>query len=149
MHNFKKYPELTEKQMQIYYFESPHKQIKENFSAKVKRVIDGDTIKVKCDFRDFEFSIRFLRTNAPELNEDGGNESKNWLKNKIEGENIEVLIDNNNRVDKWGRLLGEIMFKGISMNEESVILGHSKIIGDETGKLPQIEEVVKNVIKIG
>jgi len=49
-HDFKKFPELTNNQMQIYYFESPHKQITEDFKARVVDVHDGDTIKVEVDF---------------------------------------------------------------------------------------------------
>ena len=43
-HDFKLFPELTNSQMQIYYWDSPHKQITKNFMAKVLRVKDGDTI---------------------------------------------------------------------------------------------------------
>jgi hypothetical protein len=56
-HDFKKFPELTDGQMLFYYNDSPHKQITQNFSAKCVRVIDGDTISVRVDFRDFEFPM--------------------------------------------------------------------------------------------
>ena len=61
-HDFKLFPELTNRQMQEYYFQSPHKQITENFAAKVVKVTDGDTIRVEVDFRDFDFPIRIAET---------------------------------------------------------------------------------------
>ena len=58
-HNFKLFPELTNNQMQFYYFESPHRQIIEDFRAKVVQVTDGDTIRVKWDERKFDFPTNF------------------------------------------------------------------------------------------
>ena len=126
-HDFKKFPELTNNQMIFYYFDSPHQQITENFEAEVVDVHDGDTIRVKTDFRDFAFPIRFLNIQAPELDESGGKESKKWLENLILGENIIVEIDNRNRVGKWGRLLGNIILEGININELSLLERQSKL----------------------
>jgi len=71
-HDFKRFPELTNRQMNLYYFESPHKQITQDFVAKVVKVTDGDTIRVKWEDRDFDFPIRFIDIAAPELDEIGG-----------------------------------------------------------------------------
>ena len=116
-HDFKRYPELTNSQMQFYYMDSPHKQITEDFIATVVKVHDGDTVTLSCDFRDFNFPVRFSDTNAPELNEDGGHEARDKLASIIDGEEVQILINPINRVGKWGRLLGTIMFRGLSMNE--------------------------------
>ena len=124
-HNFKDFPELTNSQMQVYYFESPHKQITESFRAKVIKVTDGDTIRVEADFRDFDFPIRFLNTAAPERKEAGGIESQKWLEALVLNQEVDIIIDTKNRVGKWGRLLGEIFFLGRSINEESMNTGHS------------------------
>lgn len=121
-HDFKNFPELSNSQMEMYYFQSPHIQITADFRAKVEKVVDGDTIRVSCDFRDFTFPIRFLDTNAPEMNE-GGEESKSWLKNQIEKEEVEILIDKTNRVGKYGRLLGIIFHNGLNINEQSIRAG--------------------------
>ena len=67
--DFDKFPELNNAQMVFYYFESPHKQILEDIEVEVIRVHDGDTITVRWDQRDFDFPVRFLETNAPELRE--------------------------------------------------------------------------------
>lgn len=122
-HDFKKFPELTNNQMNIYYFESPHKQITEDFRAEVVKVHDGDTITVKWKERDFNFPIRFIDTAAPELNEKGGKESQQWLENKILGKDVDILINPKDRVGKWGRILGKVFSGGVEINEESIRAG--------------------------
>jgi len=140
-HNFNKFPELTNKQMNLYYFQSPHKQITDDFDAEVKKVVDGDTIRVTCDFRDFDFPIRFRYIDTPELNEDGGKEAKDWLKDKIEGEEVRILIDKSNRVDKWARLLGSVRHAGINIIEaiEREGLG-KKFENRNEGEIPKINQ---------
>ena len=91
-HDFKKFPELTNSQMDIHYFESPHEQIFENFHAKVVKVTDGDTIRVLWDRRNFDFPVRLIDINAPEMGE-GGEESQSWLERQILGKDVEILIN--------------------------------------------------------
>lgn len=124
-HDFKRFPELTNNQMQFYYFDSPHKQITEGFLAKVTKVIDGDTIRVKWTERNFDFPVRFLYIAAAELDEEGGLESRKWLESQIMGEEVYIRVNPRNRVEKWGRLLGEIIMGGISMNQMSMDIGYS------------------------
>lgn len=135
-HDFKNYPELTNNQMQYYYFASPHKQITEDFQANVIKVTDGDTIRVMTNFRDFDFPIRILNIAAPEIDERGGPSSKRWLTNQILGKNVTITIDFKNRVEKWGRLLGEVFNMGVSMGEMSVMLGHSVRWDERTSQNP-------------
>lgn len=130
MHNFKQWPELTNNQMNFYYFNSPHKQITEGFIGEVVKVIDGDTINVKTDFRDFNFPVRFANINAPEMNQ-GGKQSKNWLEKQLTGEEVYIRVDKNNRVGKFGRIIGEIFLAGVNMNNESLREGHSFPFGEE------------------
>ena len=143
MHDFKNFPELTNKQMDFYYFESPHKQITEDFRARVVKVIDGDTIRVLWDERPFTFPVRFLYTNAPEMSEQGGEASQKWLASRIKNKMVDIIVTANQRVDKWGRLLGVIMSGGVSMNEESIRAGHATNFDQrEEGKLPNINKMV-------
>lgn len=123
-HDFKNFPELTNSQMELYYFESPHMQIFDDFDAKVIKVVDGDTIRVNWVERDFDFPIRFLDINAPEMNE-GGQEAKSWLEDQVKDQEVRILINKLNRVDKFGRLLGHVFFNGVNLNEESIRLGHA------------------------
>lgn len=125
VHDFVNFPELTNSQMQIYYFASPHRQITEDLCVEVIKVHDGDTITARWYSRNFDFPIRFSNIAAPELDEEGGKESQSWLEEKILGKEVQVRIDPNNRVEKWGRLLGRIELDGMDVGDESIILTHS------------------------
>lgn len=130
-HDFEKQPELSNTQMQFYYWASPHRQIREDFNARVDEVIDGDTIKVDWVERDFLTTIRLSFIDAPEIKESGGTESKSWLERQIEGEEVTIKIDPNNRLGKFGRILGDIIFLGQSMNQLSMDNGHSRRFTDD------------------
>lgn len=121
-HDFKNFPELSNSQMNVYYFDSPHQQILEDFDAKVEKVHDGDTITLSTSFRDFQFPMRFLGIDAPELNA-GGKEAGDWLRQQIAGEDVQIKIDRNNRVGKYGRLLGRVSFRGMDLGEMMLQLG--------------------------
>ncbi len=123
-HDFKKFPELVGESLDQFGWSSPHLQIFDDFSAKVTKVKDGDTINVNWSLRNFDFPVRFLNIAAPELSE-GGKASKKWLEAAILGENVDIEIDAKNRVGKWGRLLGIIKHKGIDIGEASILAGHS------------------------
>lgn len=124
-HDFKNFPELTNNQMSFYYFDSPHKQIMEGFIGEVTDVHDGDTIKIKTDFRDFDTRVRFSNIAAAELDEEGGKASQAWLKQRILGKEVYIKIDPKNRVGKWGRILGTIIEGGSDVGLESIMEGHS------------------------
>ena len=138
-HDFKRFPELTNGQMGLYYFDSPHKQIGEDFFARVVKVSDGDTIRVKADFRDFTFPIRFSNILAAELDEPGGPESQSWLENQILNQEVEIVVNPKNRVEKWGRLLGEVKHKGFDMGELSI--QNAKSIGLDEER-PEIKDLI-------
>ena len=132
-HDFKKFPELTNSQMDFYYFQSPHKQIREGFMAEVIKVTDGDTIRVKTDFRDFDFPVRMSGIDAPESDTNEGRQSQKWLENKILKKEIYIKIDPTNRVGKFGRLIGEVTYAGTDIGQLSKDLGFSKTFGEEGG----------------
>ena len=121
-HDFKNYPELTNRQIQEDPFRSPHKQITEDFEAVVVKVHDGDTITLRTDFRDFDFPLRSFGIDAPELNE-GGEEAGDWLRNRILGKTVKIMISSSNRVDKYGRLLGSVFHAGMDVGDEELRLG--------------------------
>jgi len=121
-HNYIKYPELTTKQINEMPFDSPHPQIEADFRAMVVRVHDGDTINVRTDFRDFDFPIRFLNIDAPELNA-GGEYAQQWLENQILNQKVDIKINPKNRVDKYGRLLGTVFYRGLDMGQTELYLG--------------------------
>ena len=118
-HDFIKFPELTNNQMNMYYFDSPHTQIAEDFWAKVIKVTDGDTITVSAPFRDFNFPIRFSNIMAKEMSE-GGKEGRDHLKELILDAEVEILIDKKNRVGKYGRILGRVQHRGFDIGEQMI-----------------------------
>jgi len=130
-HDFKRFPELTNNQMQFYYFDSPHQQITKGFMGEVVKVTDGDSIRVITDFRDFDFPVRFANINAPEMSEEGGEEGRSWLEKEIMGEEIYIKVNPYNRVGKWGRIIGEIFCGGININELSLMERISVPFGQE------------------
>jgi len=147
-HDWKNFPELTNAQMAILYFQSPHKQITQNFNAKVTKVHDGDTVTLKCDFRNFEFPMRLSYIDAPELKTGiAGQQSKERLKQLIDREEVYILINQDNRVEKWGRLLGEIMSRGTNINQEMVDEGFAVLFGNrQEGEIPDFNKNLENLI---
>lgn len=145
--DFKNFPELTNRQMEIYYFESPHKQITEDFTATVTKVIDGDTIRVKWKERDFDFKVRFLGTASAEIGERGGEIAQKTLERKIKGKVIDIQIDKKNRVGKWGRLLGRIFLMGEDINQYMIDTGLAVDFDrrKET-KLPDISKILEDAV---
>jgi len=123
--DFKTRPELPNSQVDFYYWESPHKQIFEDFEAEVVNVHDGDTITLNWSERNFNFPLRFLDIDAPEI-KDGGETARDWLKQKIEGKLVDIIINRKNRVGKYGRLLGKVMFEGLDLGEQMINLGLAK-----------------------
>jgi len=121
-HDYKAYPELTNSEINIMGFSSPHPQITQDFEATVIKVHDGDTITLRVNFRDFDFPLRFLNIDAPELNE-GGEEATRWLKSRLLNKTVQIQIFPNNRVGKYGRLLGVVLLDGLNIGEEMIHLG--------------------------
>ena len=122
-HDFKNWPELRNgEEMELYYWQSPHKQITEDFRAEVVKVHDGDTVTVRWDKRDFDFPIRLAGINAPELSEEHGHEVRDWLENIILNQFIDVKVTKE-RVEKWGRVLATIEHNGIDMGDLMMSLG--------------------------
>ena len=84
-HDFKKFPELTKAQLELFALTSPHLQLTEDFFATVVKVHDGDTVTLRIPERDFDFPLRFLDIDAPEMN-DGGEVARDWLSDQVLGQ---------------------------------------------------------------
>ena len=105
------------------------------------KVHDGDTITLTTDFRDFEFPLRFLDIDAPEMNE-GGKEARDWLRSRILGEDVRIIIDPRNRVDKYGRLLGRVFHMGLDVGDEMLrMLLVTTFENRREGKIPNIDKM--------
>lgn len=138
--DWKNFPEVRNSKMDMLYWESPHKQVMNSFPAVCTKVHDGDTITVDWNERDFTFPIRLIGIDAPELNADRGHEVRNWLKDEIEGKEVYVLVDPKNRVGKWGRILGKIIFRGIDMNDTMLRMGLvTTFLNRREGQIPPLK----------
>ncbi len=135
-HDYNKFPELTNRQIEEFGFESPHKQITEDFTAEVVRVHDGDTVRLRVGFRDFDFPLRLLNIDALEMNE-GGEIARDWLREMVLNDEVEIKIDPKQRVGKYGRLLGKIVSRGIDMGESQLRLGLAVPFGQKNAGQPQ------------
>ena len=138
-HDYKEFPELTNNEINEMQLTSPHKQITEDFDAMVVKVHDGDTITLRTNFRDFDFPLRLLGIDSPEMNA-GGGEARDWLKAKILGANVRIEIDKKVRVGKWGRLLGKVIHRGLDVGEEEIYLGLATPFEERGEEIPIANE---------
>lgn len=135
-HDYKAFPELTNTQLDEFGWNSPHKQISEDFYGIVVKVHDGDTITLRTDFRDFDFPLRFASIDAPEMN-NNGEEARDWLREQILGEEVLIKINKRNRVGKYGRLLGNVLYGGLDMGDSEMRLGYAVPFGKKLeGEIP-------------
>jgi len=142
-HDYKNFPELTNSQLGVMQFSSPHVQITEDFDAFVVKVHDGDTITVSTNFRDFVFPIRLLDIDAPELSE-GGREAGDYLRSLVLNKLVRVLINPDNRVGKYGRLLGKVVFGGLDVGEEMMHLQLVKPFGlKKESQVPVLGKILR------
>src|SRR3990167_721271 len=141
-HDFVRFPELSNSEIDEFGFLSPHVQITSDFVGVVVKVHDGDTVRLRVDFRDFDFPLRLSSVDAPELSTgSAGLEARDFLKELIEGELVDVRIDRFNRVEKYGRLLGDGVVGGLNVGEVMVYLGFAVPFGlRRDGNLPDLNK---------
>jgi len=145
MHDYKNYPELTNAEIDEEGFSSPHVQYTEDFKATVIKVHDGDTITLQTEDRDFHFPLRFLNIDSPEMN-NGGEEARDFVKGLILDEEVEIKIDKNNRVGKYGRLLGKVISRGLDIGESEIRLGYAKPFGQKLeGEIPPTMKIFPKI----
>lgn len=121
-HDFKRFPEIRNDEMDQFLFMSPHPQILENLLVKVVKVHDGDSIRVEWDRRDFDFPVRLRNIDAPELDTKEGILSRDWLAERILGEHVYLNI-HPRWIDWWGRLMAKVELGGIDIGEEMIMAG--------------------------
>ena len=92
-------------------------------SARVERIIDGDTIYVEG------YKIRLSLTNTPEKNEIGFSEATEFTKRLCPvGSVITVDQDDKQQYDEYGRLLGKVYCNDKNLNSELLYNGHASIL---------------------
>ncbi len=145
-HDYSRYPELTNTQLEEIGFTSPHPQYTQDFEAVVEKVTDGDTITLSTSDRDFLFPLRLLDIDAPEMN-DGGEVAKDWLEGQILGQKVTIHIDRNQRVGKYGRLLGKVIFAGMDMGQSMLSMGLVSEFGKKNEANPEpLDKVFRPVV---
>jgi micrococcal nuclease len=86
-----------------------------NFGGTVTRVIDGDTLNVVTREGD-TITIRLALIDAPERNEPGFDEAKNFITEQCLNKNAEVDPDNNQGLT-YGRTVAVVFCEGVNVNE--------------------------------
>jgi len=106
------------------------------YYAKVDRVVDGDTMDLVIDLG-FKITtlqrIRLRGINTPEtynVKRDSeeykkGMEAKEYVVQRMEDNNYEVIVETNKDVGKFGRYIGIIRFSDspVSLNDDLVAKG--------------------------
>jgi len=92
----------------------------EYFEAEVISIIDGDTIEIK---HNTEFSkLRIFGIDAPELDQEFGQESRTFLKGLLQGKKVKVFYKDK---DKYGRILALIRYENNDIGKMMVEKGYA------------------------
>ncbi len=90
-------------------------------TVTVKRVIDGDTYILQSGDK-----VRMIGINTPERGEPGYEEAKQYLKDLIEGEEVELEMDDRSSDrDKYGRLLRYTYYRGNDVHMQLIQEGYA------------------------
>lgn len=91
-------------------------------TGTVTQIVDGDTLKVD------EQSIRFSMSSAPELYEEAGIESKDYLE-KICPVGSRVLVDEDDgqTLGSYGRIVALVRCNGLILNEAMISENHATL----------------------
>ena len=81
----------------------------------VTKVIDGDTIEVRQEKRNYK--VRLSEIDAPEINQKFGTESKNYLASLVLNEEIELIYITE---DRYGRIVAKIYKDNKDINRSMV-----------------------------
>ena len=91
--------------------------------VKVIRIIDGDTFEIENGDK-----VRMIGIDAPELEDEGGIESKNYLKLLIENKYVSLIKDEKNKnKDFFGRLLRYVYLNGSDINLKMIEDGYANV----------------------
>ena len=89
-----------------------------DFSGKVVRVADGDTITILREHE--QVKVRLVEIDAPERRQAFGNRSRQALARMVQGKQVEVREQG---TDRYGRTLGRVYQAGLDVNAEMVRIG--------------------------
>ncbi|KDN11166.1 thermonuclease family protein [Gilliamella sp. Imp1-1] len=92
-----------------------------DFSGKVVKVIDGDTVDI-LTIKKQKIRVRLLDIDAPESKQAYGNVSRKYLASLIAGKNVFVK---ENKKDIYKRTLGTIFLNKVNINAKMVEKGYA------------------------
>jgi endonuclease YncB( thermonuclease family) len=94
-------------------------------TASVVRVVDGDTIRVRIDGR--EYSVRYVGINTPESDEACFIEARQANSALVEGQTV-TLVKDTSETDRYDRLLRYIYVGSTFVNAELVRQGYAEVV---------------------
>jgi len=93
-------------------------------TARVIRIIDGDTIEVQID--DVSYKVRLIGVDAPEQGQPFYEEAMEYNREFVENQTV-VLVRDVSETDKYGRLLRYVYVGDIFVNAELVRRGYAQV----------------------
>ncbi len=113
--------------------------------CSVIRVVDGDTIHVRCEGK--KESVRLLRINTPERGRPGYREATEALEDLVDREEVQLLFEGPGATkrDRFGRILAYVAIGERNLNVEMVRLGWTRFwtrYGE--GSLSELFRTVEN-----
>ena len=85
--------------------------------ASIFRTDPTHTVTLRTNFRAKDFPLRVANVNAPEMNA-GGEFARDYLSERCLNKEVEIMVISDNRVGKYGRLIGEIFVDGLNLGDE-------------------------------
>jgi micrococcal nuclease len=99
-----------------------------NFSGTVTKVTDGDTLDIKTAGGE-TITVRLALIDAPERDEVGFNEARNFTTEQCLDKNAEVDPDNNQGLT-YGRIVAVVYCEGVNVNEAILDNGFADVYQD-------------------
>lgn len=100
-----------------------------DYSAEVVRVLDGDTVECRIELGfhlTLTESVRLVGIDAPELPTIPGLASQAALQDLLKPGTVVLLRTGKRERDKYGRVLGEVLKDGSSINQHLLKRGLAK-----------------------
>lgn len=129
----------------IVYPKTNYKSIEQNkfnleyINAKVLKVYDGDTITI--EYKNKKVKIRLYGIDAPELKQFHGKISRDYLKNIINGNNVNIKVYS---TDRYGRKVGEVFINDYNLNKIMVSEGMAFVYDKYNNKLNEYKPLEDN-----
>lgn len=92
----------------------------------VVKIIDGDTLRVRC--RERPEKVRLLFVNTPEYGKKGSRRAKRALQRLVDGGEVQLHFENGSheKRDRYGRLLAYVVVDDLNVNIELVREGWTR-----------------------